>query len=165
LLQSKEQRATAYPKLSATGYFGGQQYRNDFGLSFTNDAWSGYRYVGINLSIPIFTGFSNSNKYKSAVAAHEIARQQYDNAKQQSAINDRLLLKNHDDYLNMVRAAESNFKLYYQNLLLTKQKFTEGIISVDVYFKAFQDYLTAENTYLNDLSQLLSVKATIISRQ
>jgi outer membrane protein len=164
-LQSKAQRSVAYPTFSATGYFGDEQYRNDFGLSFSNSAWSAYRYIGINLSVPIFTGFTNSNKYKSSVVAHSIAKQQFDNAKQQSEINDRLLIKNDLEYLALVQASENSFKLYQDNLVLNKQKYTEGVTSIDVYLKAFQDYLTAENTYLNNLSQLLSVKATIISRQ
>jgi outer membrane protein len=90
---------------------------------------------------------------------------QYDNAKQQSEISDRLLLKNNKDYLNMVMASENSFKLYHDNLILNQQKYTEGVSNIDTYLKAFQDYLTAENTYLNNLSQLLSVKATILSRQ
>jgi len=165
VLQSKAQGSVAYPQFSATGYLGDQQFRDDFGLGFNNGAWSGYRYIGINLSVPIFTGFTNSNKYKSAVVAQHIAQVQYDNAKQQSEINDRLLLKNNRDYLNMVLASENSFKLYHDNLILNQQKYTEGVSNIDTYLKAFQDYLTAENTYLNNLSQLLSIKATILSRQ
>jgi thiaminase len=36
---------------------------------------------------------------------------------------------------------------------------------MDTYFKAFQDYLTAENNYLNNFSQLLSTRSTLLSRQ
>jgi outer membrane protein len=90
---------------------------------------------------------------------------QWQSATDQSQINDRLLFKNHGDYLIMVRASADNFGLYAANLRLDKQKYEEGVITMDVYQRAFQDYLTAENTYMNNLSQLLSVKATILSRQ
>lgn len=164
-LQSKSQRSVAYPKLSASMYIGGQQYRNDFGLSFNNTAWNAYRYIGLNLTVPLFTGFTNANKYKSALAQKSITQLQFNSAKQQSEINDRLLRKNYNDYQELVKASAHNFKLYNSNLALNKQKYTEGVIGMDVYLKSFQDYLTAENTYLNNLSQLLSIKATILSRQ
>lgn len=164
-LQSKSQRSAAYPKISASAFFGDQQFRNDFGLSFGNNSWSAYSYIGLGINIPIFTGFSNANKYKSAVAQKQIAQLQYNNARQQSDINDRLLIKNYNDYLNMVTAAKVSFQLYGANLKLNEQKYKEGVISLDVYQKAFQDYLAAENVYLNNLSLLLSTKSTIISRQ
>lgn len=164
-LQRQSQRSLAYPNLSASVYWGTQQYRNDFGLSFDNKAWSAYRYIGLNLNVPLFTGLSNTYKYRSSVTQKQVAQLQYDNAMEQSGINDRLLLKNHSDYQELVRASSENFRLYRENLQLDKQKYEEGLITLDVYLKAFQDYLTAENTYMNNLSQLLSVRATILSRQ
>ena len=163
--QARSQRSAAYPTIAATAYFGDQQYRDNFGLSFGNHAWSEYNYIGLSINIPIFTGFSNANKYKSSLAQKNIAELQYSSAAQQSGINDRLLVKNYADYLLMVKASEASFKLYGDNLKLDQQKYKEGIISLDVYQKAFQDYLTAENTYLNNQSLLLSTKSTIISRQ
>jgi outer membrane protein TolC len=65
----------------------------------------------------------------------------------------------------MLKASAESFGLYGQNVRLDQQKYGQGLMSLDVYMKAFQDYLTAENTYLNNLSQLLSIQATIISRQ
>jgi outer membrane protein len=163
--QARSQRSAAYPKIAATAYFGDQQYRNDFGLSLSSNAWSAYNYIGLSINVPIFTGFCNANKYKSSLAQKNIAQLQYSNAAQQSAINDRLLVKNYTDYLQMVKVSEASFKLYGDNLKLDQQKYKEGIISLDVYQKAFQDYLTAENTYLNNQSLLLSTQSTIISRQ
>jgi outer membrane protein len=165
VIQSRSQRSVAFPKLSLTDYIGGQQYRNDFGLSFNNTAWTPYRYIGVNITVPIFTGFTNSNKYKSALVQQNIAKIQYENARQQSGINDQLLFKNYNDYLQLVIASANNFKLYGDNVLLDQQKYKEGIISMDTYFKAFQDYLTAENNYLNNFSQLLSTRSTLLSRQ
>jgi outer membrane protein len=163
-LQSKAQKAVAYPKLSINGYFGAQQFRNDFGLGFGSGDWSGYRYVGLNLNVPIFTGLANSYRYKSSQVQAQIAEQQYNTAVEQSQINDRLLLKNEMTYTAWVKAAESSFHLYATNVRLNRQKYQEGIINMDTYLKAFEDYLRAENTYLSNLSQLLSVKATILSR-
>jgi outer membrane protein len=164
-IQRKSQRSVAYPKLSATAFFGAQEFRDNFGFSLDNNAFLGYRYIGLNLSLPIFSGFTNSNKYQSAVVQKQIAEAQYNSALQQSAINDRLLIKNYTNYAGEVRASGNSFRLYGSNLQLNKQKYQEGILSMDAYLRVFQDYLTAENTYLNNLSQLLSTRATILSRQ
>lgn len=164
VLQSKAQRAVAYPKLGINGYFGGQQFRNDIGLSLASQQWTPYRYVGISLNVPIFTGLTNTNKYRSALAQQQIAELQYNTAQQQSSINDRLLLKNYADYTNMAKASANSYALYRTNVMLNKQKYQEGIINMDTYLKAFEDYLRAENTHLSNLSTLLSTQATILSR-
>lgn len=164
-LQSKSQQAVAYPKLSANAYFGGQQFRNDFGFSFRENAWSRYQYIGISLSVPFFTGFTNTNKYRSSKVQTEIAHLQYAEAKQNSAVNDQLLLKNLATYQQLLKASAQNFKLYGSTMQLNKQKYQEGLVSMETYLKAFLDYLNAENMYLNDLSQLYTVKATLIARQ
>lgn len=164
-MQSRLQKAAAYPRLSATLYVGGQQFRNGFGLSFGKGAWSGYRYIGVDLTVPIFTGFTNSNRYRSQLAQQRVAQAQYENARLQSETADSLLLKNYGHFAELAKTSLLNFKLYGNNLQLTKQQFEEGVISMDGYLKAFQDYLAAENIYLNNLSQSLQAKATILSRQ
>jgi len=164
-IQRKSQRSVAYPKLSATAFFGAQEFRDNFGFSLDNSSLIGYRYIGLNLSVPIFTGFANSNKYQSAVVQKQIAEAQYNNALQQSQINDRLLVKNFADYSAAVNASNRSFVLYGRNLKLNQQKYQEGILNMDAYLRVFQDYLNAENAYLNNLSQLLSTRATILSRQ
>lgn len=164
-LQRKQQKAVAYPKLSLSGYFGDQQYGNDFGLSFEKNSWSPYRYIGFNLSVPMFTGTANHFKNKSAEAQKQIASQQYYNAVKQSQINDELLLNTYRNYRDIMKSSLHNFQLYGHNLQLNQQKYREGISNMDVYFKAFEDYLRAENTYLNNLSQLLSTLGIILSRE
>jgi outer membrane protein len=164
-LQRWQQKAAFYPKVSLSGFLGDQQFRDQFGMSFNSNAWSSYQYIELSVTVPLFSGFSNRNKYKSSVVQEMIAELQWESAVQQSEINDRLLWKNYADYLAMVRSSAGSFELYGQNLGLDEQKYREGLISLDVYMKAFQDYLSAENVYLNDLSQLLSVKSTFISRQ
>lgn len=164
-MQSRSQRSQGYPTITATGFFGDQQFRDDFSVAFGNNAWSAYNYVALNITIPLFTGLTNTYKYRSAVVQRDIADLQMKKAVEESAINDRLLLKNYAGYWQMLQASAASFRLYGQNLRLDQQKYSEGLLPLDVYMKAFEDYLTAENTYLNNLSQLLSIQATIISRQ
>ncbi len=97
-LRSKSQKAVAYPKLSLSMYYGSQQYRNDFGLSFHTNYWEPYRYIGLHLSVPLFTGLTNSNRYKSALTQKSIAELQQRDAIMQSTVNDELLMKDLTNY-------------------------------------------------------------------
>jgi outer membrane protein len=163
-LQGKFQKAAFYPTLSLDAFVGSQQYRDNFGLTFGDGAWNDYRYLGLNLNVPLFTGFYNRNKYRSAAVQARINAQQYRDAIDQGKISDSLLINTYDNYRLIVQASGRNLLLYRENLLLSRQKYEEGLISIDVWQKTFQDYLVAENTHLNNLSSLFSALASIISR-
>jgi len=164
-LQQKAQKALFLPKFSALGYFGFQQFQNNFQMNFNKNAWTDYQYLGLGITWNIFTGFANSNNLKGTIVQKRIAEENYKAAKDQSAITDSLLLDNYTTYNNMVTTSRNTFDLYGKNMDLSLQKFREGLISIDAYFKTFQDYLTAENTYLNNLANLLTTKASIEARQ
>ncbi len=164
-LQAKFARAAFYPTLSLSGFVGSQQFRDNFGLSFNGDgAWNDYRYLQLNLNVPLFTGFYNRNKYQSARALARIDAQQYQDAVEEGKITDSLLIKTYDNYRLLVAASGRNLLLYRDNVELQRQKFEEGLISIDNFQKTFEDYLHAENTHLNNLSSLFSALASIISR-
>ena len=163
-LQGKYQKAAFYPTLQVNGFIGSQQFRDNFGLSFGDGAWNDYRYLGLNLNVPIFTGFYTRNKYRSAGVQTRINAQQYQDAVEQGRISDSLLINTYDNYKVIVEASGHNLLLYRANLLLSQQKYEEGLISIDTWQKTFEDYLRAENTHLNNLSSLFSSLASIISR-
>lgn len=163
--QYKIIKAATLPKFSINSYWGYQQFRDNFGIDFDSNLWKDYRYVVINMSVPIFTGFANKNKLKSNNIQTEIVKQQYNAALEQSKINDKSLQETIDNYFSMTSTSKKNFELYSNNLNLNLQKFNEGIIGVDIYYKAFDDYLKSENTYLSNLSTLLYNHAIVISRK
>jgi outer membrane protein len=163
-LQGKFQKAAFYPTLSVSAFAGSQQFRDNFGLTFGDGAWNDYRYLQLNLNVPLFTGFYNRNKYRSAQALARIDAQQYRDAVEQSKINDSLLVSTYDNYRLLVATSGRNLLLYRANVDLSRQKFEQGLISIDSFQKTFEDYLHAENTHLNNLSFLFSGMASIISR-
>jgi outer membrane protein len=163
-LQTKFQKAAFYPTLSLSGFAGSQQFRDNFGLAFGEAAWNDYRYLQLNLNVPLFTGFYNRNKYRSAQALARIDAQQYRDAVEEGRITDSLLVSTYDNYRLLVAASGRNLLLYRDNVELQRQKFVEGLISIDSFQKTFEDYLHAENTHLNNLSSMFSAMASIISR-
>jgi outer membrane protein len=163
-LQAKFQKAAYYPTLSLSGFVGSQQFRDNFGLTFGDQSWNDYRYLQLNLNVPLFTGFYTRNKYRSAQAAARINAQQYHDAIEEGKITDSLLISTYDNYRLLVAASGRNLLLYRDNVELQRQKFVEGLISIDTFQKTFEDYLRAENTHLNNLSSMFSALASIISR-
>ncbi len=163
-MQCKAQIAATYPKFVATGYFGFQQFQDNFKLGFEKNSWTDYQYIGLGLNWPIFTGFANSNKLKSITTQKQIAETNLKAATFQSAVNDSLLIQNYQTYQRMTITSKNSFELYGKNLGLSMLKFKEGLVSIDNYLKIFQDYLTAENTYLNNLTNYLSTKVAIEAR-
>jgi outer membrane protein len=163
-LQAKFQKAAFYPTLSITGFLGSEQFRDNFGLTFGDQTWNDYRYLQLNLNVPLFTGFYTRNKYRSAQATARINAQQYHDAIEQGKISDSLLTNTYDNYRLLVAASGRNLLLYRANVDLSRHKFEEGLISIDSFQKTFEDYLRAENTHLNNLSSMFNAMASIISR-
>ncbi len=115
-LQAKFAKAAFYPTLSLSGFLGSQQFRDNFGLSFGDQSWNDYRYLQLNLNVPLFTGFYNRNKYRSAQALARINAQQYRDAVEQGKISDSLLINTYDNYRLLVAASGRNLLLYRDNV-------------------------------------------------
>lgn len=164
-LKVKEQRSNFYPKLTFNGYFGQQQFQNEFTFSLDGEAWTDYSYIGLNLSVPLFTGLANSNRTKVSKLEHAIARKNLESETHKSQLRDDLLMKEYDLSLYTATSAYTNFELYGDNLELALQQYQQGVTSLDSYLQVFEDYLRAENNYLSALSNIYNHYATILSRK
>jgi len=163
-LQVGVQQSAYSPKLSLYSYLGTQQFQEEFTLSFSEGSWSNYSYLGLNLSIPIFSGGITHNQIKTAQIDLDIAQAQLESETLRSKAKDELLMEEYQQGLISARAAWRNFLLTEENSQLSLQKYQQGVISLDAYFRTFDEYLKAENAYLNSLSVLYTYYATIISR-
>ncbi|MEM9986816.1 MAG: TolC family protein, partial [Bacteroidota bacterium] len=114
---------------------------------------------------PIFSGGSTRNQVKTAQIDRDIAMAQLETETARSKAADELLMTEYQQSLLSTRAAQENFLLNEENSQLALQKYQQGVISLDAYFRAFDEYLKAENAYLNSLSVLYTYHATLISRK
>jgi len=164
-LSIKKEKSTYLPKLSLNGYFGKQQLSDEIGVSFNNNSWNDYSYIGANLSVPIFSGFSKSNKVKMAKIDNEISLQNLQIEKRKSISKDTELLDEYKRNISILKNSKENFRLSKNISDLAMLKYQQGFLSLDNYFISYQDYLKAENNYLNSLSVTFSQYAIILSRQ
>ena len=160
----KQQKAMWLPKLSFNYYLGVQQYRDNQGISFENGDWSSVKYNSLSISIPIFTGFATKNKVNSAQIGYEISRKTMEKEIEQSRIDDALLLKELNYSQTATETSNENYQLAGENADLQRQKFEQGLVSLDTYLDSFDDYLKAEVSWLNYLLESYNHYSKILSR-
>jgi outer membrane protein TolC len=163
-LERKKALGLFKPKLDLVYYWGGIQYQQDFNFSFNSKDWQPNSYLGINLSIPLFTGFSNKNQYSSAKISQNIAKLNYNEEIRKSSLNDSILLNNYLSSIRLAQVASENLKLSNLNKQLAYSKYSEGLISLDNYLTVFDDYLAVESQYFSRLSDYMINKAIILAR-
>lgn len=163
-LATKQAYYRFMPKLDIVAYLGAVQYQQEFGYSLKSDDRLPNRYIGLNLSIPLFTGFSNKNQYKSAKIAQSIAQENYKEAIRKSSLNDSILFKNYTTASYSMQTADQNLKLANENVLLAYSKYSTGLVSLDNYLSAHKDYLVVENQYFSRLTEYFISKAILQSR-
>ena len=163
-LQIKEAKAKYYPKFNLVGYKGYDQFRDDFGIDFTKGTWNDYSYISFMATLPIYNGLVNSNKLKSMQFKKEVSKEQLKSATQQSLMNDQNLIENYQSTVKLIEITKNNFELLNKITTANFEKYINGLISLDVYFKSFEDYLKSENTYLNMVSNLQIINANFEAR-
>jgi outer membrane protein TolC len=162
--QISQEKAKWYPKLSINGYWGAQLYQDNFDISLNTSIWAPVSYLSLNISVPIFNGFSTKSKVDAALVQYDISREALDLEITESQIADASLLKEFSYSKDAVEAAGDNYHISKENAALQLQKFEQGLVSLDKYLESFDDYLKAELTYLNLLSETYNYYAKILSR-
>ncbi len=163
-LQIKEAKAKYYPKFNLVGYKGYDQFRDDFGIDFTKGTWNDYSYISFMATLPIYNGLVNRNKVKSMQSKKEVSKEQLKSATQQSLMNDQNLIENYQSTVKLIEITKNNFELLNKITTANFEKYINGLISLDIYFKSFEDYLKSENTYLNMVSNLQIINANFEAR-
>lgn len=163
--ETKKALARFTPKIDIAYYYGTSQYQDDFALSFKSSDWKPNSYLGLSLSIPVFTGFSNKVQYNSAKISRTITQKKLQDETRKSAINDSILLNNYFSSAKLIQVATETYKISGNCVELAAKKYAQGLINLDEYLKIFDDYLTVENQYFNSLSDYLINKATIDARK
>jgi len=162
--QIKLSKAARLPTLALNSYYGRQQFRDDFGLSFGSDNWSNYSYLGLNLTVPIFTGFKTKSNIKQSQLNQQIAYNEKLKAENHAQFDDLRLIADYNISLENAQSALESYELYDQNQRLAFQKYDKGLISLDAYLNDFEDYIKAENNYLESASRLYSYYSQILPR-
>ncbi len=146
----KRYQLSYLPTLSLTGVYNKNAQRNSFNFLGKGD-WFTTSYIGVNLAVPIFSGFAKDSRVKQAKLALQQTDNQIDNLKlsidnevEQAKINFKSALTTMDYQKKNMQLAET---VYTQ----TKKKYEVGTGSNTEISAAQTDLITAQNNYINAL--------------
>jgi outer membrane protein len=163
-LERKRALSNFSPKLDFVSSWERIQYQENFSFSTDPGDWLPNSYIGLNLSIPIFSGFGNKRQLSSAKISNNIARLNYEEELRKSSIADSILLNHYQSSYKLTQSAKQSLQISDENVQLAYLKYAEGLISLDNYLSVHEDYLAIENQYFSRLSDYLINKAEILSR-
>lgn len=152
----KAANAGIYPTLSVLYSNNTQQFDNTFRpFDATGPQWYPATYWTLRASWNIFNGgtrWLQSHKNKLSYLQSKTDEEQ---AQRQSAINDENLRLSFQKTSALLVKAESIMNLSYDNYRHVSLRYNEGLASLDDRLRAFTDYISYQNQYLNSLSEML----------
>jgi len=160
LLLMKQEKSTFLPRLSANYSFQENSYSNDFNF-FSDAPWFNSQFVGVSLSVPIFSSGMRLAKVKQA----QLDFEKVVIAKKQVSENLKMgLMTSRSDYtyaLDQYNSQKENMEL--ANRIFTKEqiKYQEGISSSLELTQANNQLLSTQGDYLNSILQLISAKSKL----
>ncbi|MEL6538186.1 MAG: TolC family protein, partial [Bacteroidota bacterium] len=164
MLEVRNQQSRYLPTLSGQLYYGLQQFSNESGLDFGDEAWSDYQYATLSVSIPIFSGGQRMHKVQSAKVGEELAQSRLERAQQEASMQEAQLLA---DYYNSQENAvylKENLQLMQESRTLAQYQLQQGLVPLDTYLRIFEDTLRAEQAYLTALTSQYGYYAQLIAK-
>ena len=102
---------------------------------------------------------------KIAKLEENIAQINLEQATKNLQQEDALLISNRDLSASVANNSFKNFQLHKEISDLEFHKYNEGLVALEVYLDAFDDYLSAKNSYLNSLTRFYQYDAQVYSRK
>lgn len=138
------------PTLSLTGSYAKNAQRNKFDF-FQKGDWFTTSYIGLNLSVPIFDGFSRSAKISKSRLELKQTEDQLDNLKLSIDSDVEQAKLNFQSSLSTMDFQKKNMELAETVYTQTKKKFEIGTGSNTEITSAQTDLITAQTNYINAL--------------
>ncbi|GEP89507.1 Outer membrane protein TolC [Chitinophaga terrae (ex Kim and Jung 2007)] len=129
---------------------------------FQNQMWYGYVNTGLNLSVPIFTGFQRKRQVDQAFLAVKKSEVAIDNLKQGIDLEREQSASNFRNNVLTLEAQEKNMQLAQEVYNTTQIKYREGVGSSLEMTQAENDLLTAQNNYFTALFNAIVAKIELL---
>jgi len=152
----KASNAGIYPTLSMAYSNNTQQNDNELRpLQNGGPPWYPARFWSLRASWNIFNGGTRWLQSHKNKLTYEQSIAEYEQTKRQSAINDENLKLAYNKAKLLLEKAESIMNLSYDNYIHTSLRHDEGLASLEDKLRAFSEYISYQNQYLNSLSEML----------
>ncbi|PKQ65990.1 TolC family protein [Labilibaculum manganireducens] len=161
-LQIKTEQAEKYPNIALYGSYMFQGIRDKFNFFDGSKDWYNIKVIGVKATIPIFTGFSNNAKIRSAKYDMEVTQN-----KKLSVMTGLQL-----QYSNALMQYNSNVKncqIQLDNIELAKEvrhqedvKYNEGISTLTDFLISEQDLRNAEINYVQNFISMKQAEIDLL---
>jgi outer membrane protein len=158
-LNVKSKKAEYLPTFTASGSYGGTYEENQF--RYLYDHLYPSSYVGVNLSIPIFSGFQRSNQVKELEIA--VIKAQNDLYDAKNALSLQISSANITFFnsLKSLNTQKRSRELAEEVLHVAKVKYQQGVGSSLEVTQAETDFESADNQYIQALYNVLISKVDL----
>jgi outer membrane protein TolC len=154
----KRYKYVYYPVVSLTGSYQQNAYANAYNFFGKDGAWYTTSYAGLNINVPIFSGFAkNANLQKARLQLTQV-QNQIDNLKI-SIDNDVAQAQNKfRSDISTVDFQKQNMKLAESVYDQTKKKYESGLASNTDITNAQTDLISAQTNFINALYDAVIAK-------
>jgi outer membrane protein TolC len=165
VLNKEATRAKYYPSLSLSGNYGYQGMGNSFPIGSSGTNWFDYASVGLNLKIPLFTGFQTRSKVRQA---------DVDIRKLQEDIKDTELSLSltHRNAITQIRNSIITLNNQKENIALAEEvyansqnNYKQGLAPLTDLLDAESSLSTAQNNYTAALLDYRLAEIQLIKAQ
>ena len=156
----KQQKSTVLPSLSAFYNLSSNAYANEFDFLDNKRFYNG-QLVGLNLNIPLFSGFGRMTRIQQAqlnVEKIEVTKKQIE---QQLTINAQNSKSQYTFALSQFNTTEGNLNLAQRIYNKTKIKYEEGISSSLELTQTNNQLLQSQTSYISAAFQLIQAKSNL----
>lgn len=146
----------AFPTLSVLYSSNVQQFDNTFRpLDASGPKWYPANFWSLRATWYILNGGNRWLQSQRNKMTYLQSQADYEQAQRQSAINDENLRLAYNKSVALLQNSKAIMDLSYDNYLHTSMRYSEGISSLEDRLRAFSDYISYQNQYLNSLSEML----------
>lgn len=150
VFQKKAVQAEYYPTLSLSAgynYIGQGPEMPWFAKPSSGVYWSDYSAIGLNLRVPIFTGFGTRAKVRQADVAIRSLKEDLKDTKLSLDIAYNNATIQMENSLITIKNQKENRELAQQVLQNTKNNYLQGLASLNDLLEVENAYIEAENNY------------------
>jgi outer membrane protein len=157
----KRYKLSYLPSLGLTGVYGKQAYRQKFDI-FGKGDWFDISYIGLNLSVPIFSGFAKDAKVKQSKIELQQTQNNIDNLKLSIDNEVESARLKYNSAIQALENQKRNMELAKRVTDQTEKKFFAGIGSNTEINTARLEQKTAETAYTTALYDAIIAKVDFL---
>ena len=160
-LELKLEKSKALPSMYANVNFGYNAFNNKFAFFTENQKWMNYSNMGVSLSVPIFSSFMRSARTQQARIAVDKAKTQLKEAEQKLHLQFDKAKSDYEFSIEEYNSAKNNLRLAERIEKKQAIKFAEGLSSSFEFNEAQRQLYTAQQSYLQSMTNIINKKAAL----